>query len=84
MRFVPVAPTLTPIVKLEVMFLSCGCLVMAAGSQMETLPTMLNKLFGVKTKIISGYKGGSDVFLAMERGEVMGRCGGLIASTGFS
>ncbi len=51
-----------------------------AGSQMETLPTMLNKLFGVKTKVISGYKGGSDVFLAMERGEVMGRCGGLIAS----
>jgi tripartite-type tricarboxylate transporter receptor subunit TctC len=51
-----------------------------AGSQMETLPTMLNKMFGVKTKIISGYKGGNDVFLAMERGEVMGRCGGLIAS----
>ena len=51
-----------------------------AGSQMETLPAMLSKLFGVKTKIISGYKGGNEVFLAMERGEVMGRCGGLIAS----
>ena len=51
-----------------------------AGSQMETLPTMLNRLFGTKIKIISGYKGGNEVFLAMERGEVMGRCGGLIAS----
>lgn len=51
-----------------------------AGSQMETLPAMLNKLFGTKIKVISGYKGGNDVYLAMERGEVMGRCGGLISS----
>ncbi len=51
-----------------------------AGSQMETLPHMLNKLFGTKIKIISGYKGGNDVYLAMERGEVQGRCGGLKSS----
>jgi tripartite-type tricarboxylate transporter receptor subunit TctC len=51
-----------------------------AGSQMETLPAMLNKLFGTKIKIISGYKGGNDVYLAMERGEVNGRCGGLVSS----
>jgi tripartite-type tricarboxylate transporter receptor subunit TctC len=51
-----------------------------AGSQMETLPTMLKKLFGANVKVISGYKGGNDVYLAMERGEVHGRCGGLIAS----
>lgn len=51
-----------------------------AGSQMETLPAMINKLFGAKIKIISGYKGGNDVYLAMERGEVNGRCGGLISS----
>jgi tripartite-type tricarboxylate transporter receptor subunit TctC len=51
-----------------------------AGSQMETLPTMLNKMFGTNIKIISGYKGGNDVFLAMERGEVHGRCGGLVSS----
>jgi tripartite-type tricarboxylate transporter receptor subunit TctC len=30
--------------------------------------------------VISGYKGGNDVYLAMERGEVQGRCGGLISS----
>ncbi len=51
-----------------------------AGSQMETMPMMLNKLFGTKIKVISGYKGGNDIYLAMERGEVQGRCGGLISS----
>jgi tripartite-type tricarboxylate transporter receptor subunit TctC len=51
-----------------------------AGSQMETMPAMLNKLFGTHIKIISGYKGGNDVYLAMERGEVHGRCGGLVNS----
>jgi tripartite-type tricarboxylate transporter receptor subunit TctC len=51
-----------------------------AGSRMETLPKMVNDLFGTKIKIISGYKGGNEVFLAMERGEVHGRCGGLVSS----
>jgi tripartite-type tricarboxylate transporter receptor subunit TctC len=51
-----------------------------AGSQMETLPLMLNKLFGTKIKVISGYKGGNEVYLAMERGEVQGRCGSLVSS----
>jgi tripartite-type tricarboxylate transporter receptor subunit TctC len=48
-----------------------------AGSQMETLPHMVNKLFGTKIKVVSGYKGGNDVFLAMERGEVDGICESL-------
>ncbi len=51
-----------------------------AGSQMETMPAMINQLFGTKIKIISGYTGGADVYLAMERGEVHGRCGGLVSS----
>ena len=51
-----------------------------AGSQMETLPAMLNSILGTKNKIISGYRGGNDVYLAMERGEVHGRCGGLKSS----
>jgi tripartite-type tricarboxylate transporter receptor subunit TctC len=50
------------------------------GSQMETMPAMLNKLFGAKMKVISGYKGGNEIYLAMERGEVDGRCGGLVSS----
>src|SRR5882757_4376679 len=51
-----------------------------AGSQMETMPAMLKQLFGAKVRIVSGYKGGNDVYLAMERGEVHGRCGGLVSS----
>jgi len=51
-----------------------------AGSQMETMPAMINKLFGTRIKVVSGYKGGNDVYLAMERGEVHGRCGGLKSS----
>jgi tripartite-type tricarboxylate transporter receptor subunit TctC len=51
-----------------------------AGSQMETMPRLLNNLFGTRIKIISGYKGGNDVYLAMERGEVHGRCGGITTS----
>ena len=51
-----------------------------AGSQMETIPAVLNKLFGTRIKVISGYKGGNAIYLAMERGEVQGRCGGLVSS----
>jgi tripartite-type tricarboxylate transporter receptor subunit TctC len=51
-----------------------------AGSQMETLPMMLNKLFGTDIKVISGYRGGNEVYVAMERGEVDGRCGTLVSS----
>jgi tripartite-type tricarboxylate transporter receptor subunit TctC len=50
------------------------------GSQMETMPAMLNKLFGTRMKVISGYRGGNEIYLAMERGEVDGRCGGLVSS----
>jgi tripartite-type tricarboxylate transporter receptor subunit TctC len=35
----------------------------------------LNSVLGTKFKIVSGYPGGNDVNLAMERGEVHGRCG---------
>jgi tripartite-type tricarboxylate transporter receptor subunit TctC len=50
-----------------------------AGSQMEIFPMVLNKLFGTNIQIISGYQGGNEVFTAMERGEVDGRCGSLVA-----
>ncbi len=51
-----------------------------AGSQMETMPIMLDNLFGTKIKVVAGYVGGNDIYLAMERGEIGGRCGGLISS----
>ena len=35
---------------------------------------------GTKIKVVSGYRGGNEVFLAMERGEVHGRCGSMVAS----
>jgi tripartite-type tricarboxylate transporter receptor subunit TctC len=50
-----------------------------AGSQMEIFPLMLNELFGTHITVISGYPGGNEVFNAMERGEVDGRCGSLIS-----
>jgi tripartite-type tricarboxylate transporter receptor subunit TctC len=36
---------------------------------------VINTVFGTKLKIVTGYPGGNDVVLAMERGEVQGRCG---------
>jgi tripartite-type tricarboxylate transporter receptor subunit TctC len=47
-----------------------------AGSPQEAYPAMLNKLFGTRIKVIGGYKGGGDIDLAIERGEIDGRCGG--------
>jgi tripartite-type tricarboxylate transporter receptor subunit TctC len=49
-----------------------------AGSQMETYPAILNKLFGTRIKVIAGYKDGVAVYIAMERGELDGRCGGQL------
>ncbi len=36
---------------------------------------VINAVLGTKMKIVAGYPGGNDVVLAMERGEVKGRCG---------
>jgi len=38
-------------------------------------PRVLNAVLGAKFNIVAGYPGGNDVVLAMERGEVQGRCG---------
>jgi tripartite-type tricarboxylate transporter receptor subunit TctC len=38
-------------------------------------PLLMNHLFGAKFEVISGYPGGNDIYLAMERGELEGRCG---------
>jgi hypothetical protein len=39
----------------------------------------LNRLAGAKIKIISGYKGANHIYLAMEKGEVDGRCGTAVS-----
>ncbi len=41
----------------------------------DQFPRVLNSVLGTKFKIVEGYPGGNDVVLAMERGEVQGRCG---------
>jgi tripartite-type tricarboxylate transporter receptor subunit TctC len=38
-------------------------------------PNLMNALFGTKFKVVGGYKGAPETHLAMERGEVDGRCG---------
>jgi tripartite-type tricarboxylate transporter receptor subunit TctC len=37
-------------------------------------PALLNHMFGTRFRIILGYRGGNEINLAMERGEVQGRC----------
>jgi tripartite-type tricarboxylate transporter receptor subunit TctC len=41
----------------------------------DQFPRISNGVLGSKMKIITGYPGGNDIGLAMERGEVQGRCG---------
>ena len=41
----------------------------------DQFPKVIDGVFDAKMKIVSGYPGGNDVVLAMERGEVQGRCG---------
>ena len=41
----------------------------------DQFPRIVNGVLGTKMKIVTGYPGGNDVGLAMERGEVQGRCG---------
>jgi tripartite-type tricarboxylate transporter receptor subunit TctC len=41
----------------------------------DQFPKVVNGVLGTKMRVIAGYPGGNDVGLAMERGEVQGRCG---------
>ena len=45
-----------------------------AGGSIAGVPIIINNLFGTNIRVISGY-GGNAILLAMERGEVHGRCG---------
>lgn len=42
------------------------------GSSLYIYPNVLNKVVGAKFKIVSGYQGSAEAFLAMERGEIEG------------
>ena len=44
------------------------------GATTESHLNILNNVFGAKLRAIKGYPGGNDITLALERGEVDGRC----------
>lgn len=46
-----------------------------AAADDDQFPKVINGTLGTKMKVVTGYPGGNDVVLAMERGEVGGRCG---------
>jgi tripartite-type tricarboxylate transporter receptor subunit TctC len=46
-----------------------------AGSDPDTYAAFVRNVFGIKLKLVTGYHGTSDIILAIERGEVDGRCG---------
>lgn len=52
------------------------------GTGTHSYPKALNTLLGMKFKIIAGFPSSSDVFLAMERGEVDGICESLDSVSG--
>jgi tripartite-type tricarboxylate transporter receptor subunit TctC len=46
-----------------------------AASTTDIYPAVLNELLQTKFKVITGFQGGQETTLAIERGEVDGRCG---------
>ncbi len=52
----------------------------APGADTDVFALLLRNLFGAKLKLVDGYPGGNDIDLAMERGEVEGRCGWSLSS----
>lgn len=47
----------------------------AAGADTDVFALVLRNVFGAPIKLVSGYPGGNEINLAMERNEVQGRCG---------
>jgi tripartite-type tricarboxylate transporter receptor subunit TctC len=67
--------TMQDVMKREVVVGSTG-----AGSRTLSYPKALNELIGTKFKIVTGYPGGNEITLALERGEVEGYCGWAVGS----
>jgi tripartite-type tricarboxylate transporter receptor subunit TctC len=44
------------------------------GTDLAVFPKIINGVLGTRMKVINGYAGGNEVMLAMERGELGGRC----------
>jgi tripartite-type tricarboxylate transporter receptor subunit TctC len=50
------------------------------GSDEDMYSKILKKLLGLKLRLVTGYPGGAELVLAVERGEVDGRCGWAYSS----
>ncbi len=44
------------------------------GTDLTVFPKIINGVLGTRKKIVNGYPGGNEVMLAVERGELGGRC----------
>jgi tripartite-type tricarboxylate transporter receptor subunit TctC len=66
----------TGITRFEELF-TRGMIVGGTGATADTdlFPKLMNGVLGTRMRVISGYPGGNDITLAMQRGEVEGRCG---------
>jgi tripartite-type tricarboxylate transporter receptor subunit TctC len=51
-----------------------------AGSETDTLPVIMNEVLGTKFKVVTGYLGTQQTIMAIESGEVQGRCGYSLSS----
>src|SRR5205823_2387943 len=58
----------------EIIFASSG-----KGSQTYMIPTLMRTLLGYKARVVMGYEGAAQIYLAMERGEVQARTGTIEA-----
>ena len=67
--------TMADVVKRETVVGATG-----PGSRTLSHPRAFNELLGTKFKIVSGYPGGNEITLAVERGEVEGYCGWTVGS----
>ncbi len=47
----------------------------SASADTDQFPKVVNGVLGTRMRVITGYPGGNEIGLAMERGEVQGRCG---------
>lgn len=47
----------------------------STSADTDQFPRIVNGVLGTRMKVVTGYPGGNEVGLAMERGEVKGRCG---------
>jgi tripartite-type tricarboxylate transporter receptor subunit TctC len=45
-----------------------------AGSSTDIVPTVINRVIGMRFKMVQGYRGAGDILIAVERGEVHAVC----------